>query len=98
MLGADVIDSLTDEFHEYQHMNLDPDSVDKTKTPMDVFWHEISCLTRGGSQSFKHFPKLMKLMLSLPHSNASAELIIFSMVKAIKTDSRTGFIIQLYLL
>ena len=85
--SADDIDSLIDEFHEYQHMNLNPDCLDKTKTPVDVFWHEHSCLTRGGSQRFKYLPKLMKMMLSLPHSNASAERI-FSMVKLIKTDSR----------
>ena len=64
---------------------------------LGAFWHEISCLTRGGSQRFKHFPKLMKLMLSLPRSNASAERI-FSMVEAIKTDSRNRLLIQLYLL
>ena len=84
--GEDV-DKLIDEFLEYQHMNLDAALLDKEKTPVDVFWHIVSCQLRGNKKRFEHLPKLMKAMLCLPHSNAAAERV-FSMVKAIKTDAR----------
>lgn len=68
-------------------MNLDAKLLDKSETPIDVFWHTISSQLRGNVKRFHYFPKLMKPLLSLPHSNAAAERT-FSMVKAIKTDAR----------
>ena len=87
IISSDDIDKLIAEFLEYQHMNLDAQLLDKAKTPIDVFWHTISCQFRGSTNRFEHLPKLMKAMLYLPHSNAAAEWT-FSMAKAIKTDAR----------
>ena len=40
---SDAIDKLIVEFLEYHHMNLDAKLLDKVETPIDAFWHIISC-------------------------------------------------------
>ena len=87
VVPSDDVDKLIEEFLEYQHMHLDVKLLDKVETPIDVFWHTISCQLRGNVKRFHLLQKVIKSLLCLPHSNAAAEQT-FSMVKAIKTDVR----------
>ena len=70
---SENIDKLMDKFLEYQHKSLDAKLLDKAVTPIDVFWHTISCQQRGSVKQFSFLPKVMKSWLSLPRSNAAAE-------------------------
>ena len=87
VVPSDDVDKLIEEFLEYQHMHLDVKLLDKVETPIDVFWHTISCQLTGNVKRFYLLRKVIKSLLCLPHSNAAAEQT-FSMVKAIKTDVR----------
>ena len=53
-----------------------------------LVWGALSKTTRGGILKFPNLCKLMKGILSIPHSNASSERL-FSMVRKIVTENRT---------
>ena len=57
---------------------------------IDRFWGALSKTTRGagGESRFPNLSKLMKGILSIPHSNASSERL-FLMVRKIVTENRT---------
>ena len=73
VVPSEDIDKLIDDFLEYQHMNFDAKLLDKLETPIDVFWHKVSCQLRGIVKRFCFLPKVMKSSLSLLHNNAAAE-------------------------
>ena len=61
----------------------------KTPTRIDFIWHEIAKIIDQCTvqPKFKHLPKLLKFLLSIPLSNAYCESIL-SKVKKICTDGR----------
>ena len=61
----------------------------KTPTRIDFIWHEIAKIIDQCTvqPKFKHLPKLLKFLLSIPLSNAYCESIL-SKVKKICTDDR----------
>ena len=85
------ITQLDNEFLEYQctsKIEL-PSYLNENKTPnrIDFIWHEIAKIINQCTvqSKFKHLPKLMKFLLSIPLSNAYCESI-FSTVKKKCTD------------
>ena len=96
------LDLLSEEFTEYQLLqdaDIPQDIWDKaavvvkegeTYHRMDVLWHHLSSV-RVADNSF-HFPqlsKVVKLVLTIPHSNAQEERL-FSMVGKNKTMFRSS--------
>lgn len=61
---------------------------------MDVIWHYLSTIKEGdGRLKFRRLSKVAKLVLTLPHSNASEERI-FSMVRKNKTSFRPNLSLE----
>ena len=58
---------------------------------MDVIWAYIGTMKNddGCSLKFQHLPKIAKLVLTLPHSNASEERV-FSLIRLNKTPYRSS--------
>ena len=71
-------DKLREEFTEFQ-------LTDRKDLPqedsIDQFWGLL------GKDRYSELPRLMKALLSIPHSNASSERV-FSMVRKIVTENR----------
>lgn len=72
-----ILDAITGEWLEYQL-----DCVEGEQSVVQ-FW---SCART--EELFPNISKLMRIILTLPHSNASSERI-FSMLKKIKTEQRS---------
>ena len=93
VIPQEDITQLDTEFLEHQctsEIEL-PSYLNENKTPnrIDFIWYEIikiidQCTVQP---KFKHLPKLVKFLLSIPCSNAYCESI-FSTVKEICTDGR----------
>ena len=93
VIPQEDITQLDNEFLENQcisEIEL-PSYLNENKTPcrIDFIWHEIAkvidqCTVQP---KFKHLPKLVKFLLSIPLSNAYRESI-FSTVKKMCTDDR----------
>ena len=93
VIPQEDITQLDTEFVEYQCTSeIDLPSYlneNKTSNRIDFIWHEITKIIDQCTvqPKFKHLPKLMKFLLSVPLSNAYCESI-FSTVKKICTDDR----------
>nr|XP_015930873.1 uncharacterized protein LOC107457258 [Parasteatoda tepidariorum] len=75
---------LEEEFASYQFQDFSNINL----TRMDCAWNEISKLTDGsGVKKFAVLPKLMLLVLLVPHSNAYTERV-FSIVRKNQNDFR----------
>ena len=73
---------------EWRRLPLLKDELDAAKGSVQKFWNCLSSIEDGtGDPAFTALPKFMRVMMSLPHSSASAERQ-FSTLKMVKTPFR----------
>ncbi|XP_034090540.1 uncharacterized protein LOC117558368 isoform X2 [Gymnodraco acuticeps] len=94
--GPDERDKLSEEFLDYQSMDIampeDPATFD-----IESFWGNLASMKNKvtGMSRFGRLSRIAKLVLVLPHSNADTERV-FSVVGLNKTRKTVWLLMELY--
>ncbi|XP_063216110.1 uncharacterized protein LOC134527389 [Bacillus rossius redtenbacheri] len=88
LINVSELDILEQEFVEYQCDSFSSDTLKEKR--MDVVWYKISNIkNESGQPKYKTLPKIMLVLLTVTHSNASTKRI-FSNARRNQTEYRAS--------